>query len=307
MSEPHLATLSIVVPSWNVRELVLDSLAALREARGRGCEVIVVDDASTDGSADAVAQAHPDVVLVRSAHNRGYAAATNAGAARATRAHLLLLNADTVVEAGALDTLLGFLAGAPDYGACAPRLVDPGGATQRACMRFPSLRTPLFFGTPLERWWPDSAELARYFYADLDHERDADVEQPPAAALLLRTAEFRALGGLDERMALFFNDVDLCKRLAARGRRIRFLAGARVRHHRGASTRQLPDFAGRWHADRLVYYRKHHGALAGPWVKLCTSAAWLDHVARTLARRRRGESSEPLAPLCRAFGAYLCS
>jgi hypothetical protein len=117
-------------------------------------------------------------------------------------------------------------------------------------MRFPNLWTPLFFSTPLQRWWPESAELERYFYADFDHEHDADVEQPPAAALMMRREEFEALGGLDEDLRLFFNDVDLCRRLARRGRKIRYLAGAPVMHHGGASTRQLSDFAARWHADR---------------------------------------------------------
>jgi GT2 family glycosyltransferase len=307
MSGSDLAALSVVVPAWNTRELLLECLASLEEACEGGAEIVVVDDASTDGSADAVALAFPRVVLVRNPENRGFAAAVNAGVARATREFVLLLNADARVEEGALESMLGFLRNAPGYAACAPRLVGADGATQRSCMRLPSLWTPLFFSTPLQRWWPHSPELERYFYADFDHEHDADVEQPPAAALLLHRAEYLELGGLDERLRLFFNDVDLCLRLARGGRKIRYLAGARVMHHGGASTRQLSDFAARWHADRLAYTRKHHGVLAGLWVKLCTSFTWTDHVVRTLLARARGARAEPLAPLCRAFGAYLRS
>ena len=306
-SRASLADLSVVIPSWNTRERLAHCLRHLADAQRRGVELIVVDDASSDGSAECVAGEFEHVLLLCNEENLGFAASVNRGARRASRRWLLLLNADTEVLPGALETLLAFLASHPEYAAAAPRLLDWDGSTQASCMAFPGWATPLFFGTPLERIWPESRELRRYFLRSFDHRHDADVLQPPAAALLIARKEFSELGGLDESLPLFFNDVDLCRRLAARKRPIRFLADATVRHEKGASTRQLDDFASRWHRDRLTYYRKHHGALAGAWVKLCTTATVFDHLLRGFGRRVLGRRSEPLVPLVRAFGTYLRS
>jgi len=305
------ADLSVVVPSWNARELLRACLGALGRALAAepwpgGVEVIVVDDASSDGSADMVAREYPAVTLLRRATNGGYAVATNAGAARARGAHLLLLNSDAEVGAGDLSELRAALAADPGLGAVAPRLVNADGSTQRACMRFPLLRTALFFGTPLERWFPRSRELERYRARDLDPEQDAQVEQPPAACLLLRRAAWDAAGPLDESLAVFFNDVDLCRRLRSAGWRIGYRARCAVRHHGGGSTRHLADFVPRWHADRLAYYRKHHGRLGALLVKLCAAWTFADWAARNLARRlRRAPAAEPLLPMTRAFAHLL--
>ncbi len=115
------------------------------------------------------------------------------------------------------------------------------------------------------------------------------------------------MGGLDERLPLFFNDVDLCLRLARAGRPIRLLTEAEVVHHGGASTSQLDDFAARWHRDRLAYYRKHHGWAAGVWVKACTTFAWVDHVLRGCVCRLRGQPSDAFLPLFRAYRGFLFS
>lgn len=302
-----LERLGVVVTSWNTRELLDACLCSLAGARSGGAQVVVVDDASSDGSAELVQDTYPGVTLIKCEQSLGYAAATNRGARASDREYVLLLNADTQVRPGALEVMLTFLEQHPGYGAAAPRLLNPDGTTQHACMDFPSLATPWFFGTPVERWSPKSAELERYFMTGFDYQGDADVPQPPAAALMLPKAVWDELGGFDEDLPLFFGDVDLCKRLRARGRAVRFLAGSQVMHHCGASTRQLPDFVSLWHRDRLAYYRKHHGRAAGWWVKTCTAFAWADHVLSSFRRRLRGESAEPLYPLCRSFGAFLLS
>src|SRR5262249_161093 len=118
-------------------------------------EIIVVDNGSADGSADAIA-AIPGVALVRNAENRGYSAGNNQGARRATGRGVCLLNSDTEVRPGALDQLVEFLATHPRHGAVAPKLVDPDGSVQRACMRFPGLATALCFDSAIGRFPPGS-------------------------------------------------------------------------------------------------------------------------------------------------------
>lgn len=103
-----------------------------------------------------------------------------------------------------------------------------------------------------------------------DHRHSRDVEQPPGACLVLRTEEYLAMGGFDTDMSLFFNDVDLCRRLRSRGRRIRYLSEVEVMHHEGASTRaQRADRRNMlWMQNRAAYYRKNHGPLAERWLRV---------------------------------------
>ncbi|MBK8974699.1 MAG: glycosyltransferase family 2 protein [Planctomycetes bacterium] len=261
--------LSVVVLSWNTRELTLACLRALfAEAPRHTREVIVVDNGSEDGSADAIAAAFPQVRLECNADNRGYSGGNNQGAALARGEFLCLLNSDTEVRAGALDALVDWLVEHPEYAMAAPRLVHPDGRVQTACMRFPGLLTAACFDTWLGRFWPGSWIDRRYHMRDFDHLSSRDVDQPPGACCVMLTAEYRDGGGLDERLWLFFNDVDLCRRLWRRGRRIRYVAEAEVMHHVGASTRGFRKFVVMWHRNRLAYYRKHYGPLVLPYLRL---------------------------------------
>ena len=285
MSPP---VLSVVVLSWNTQALTLACLQALAADRGRHTrEVIVVDNGSSDGSADAIAAAFPDVRLVRNADNRLYAAANNQGAALARGEFVCTLNSDTEVRPGALDLLVDFLRAHPGHAAAAPRLSDPDGSVQRACHRFPTLATALCFDSWWGRWWPGSRVEARYRMHDFDHVHDRDVDQPPGACCVVRMADWRALGGFDETLSLFYNDVDLCKRLWRAGRRIRYVAGAEVMHHRGASTKNLARMLVLWHRNRLAYYRKHYGAGGAVWVRVCMRLRVWEEWLAIGARNRR--------------------
>ncbi|MCB9876040.1 MAG: glycosyltransferase family 2 protein [Planctomycetes bacterium] len=286
MSTP---VLSVVVLSWNTKDLTLACLGALfGEQPKHAREVIVVDNGSHDGSADAIAQRHPQVVLLRNPDNRLYAGGNNQGAAVAKGEFVVTLNSDTEVRPGALDALVDFLREHPDHGAVAPRLSDPDGSVQHACQRFPTLLTALCYDSWWGTFWPGRGIVDRYLMRDFDHLTSRDVDQPPGACCMLRTADWRELGGFDEQLALFYNDVDLCKRIWQRGQKIRYLAEAEVMHHRGASTRNFAKMLVIWHKNRLSYYRKHYGALGAFWVRLCVRLRiWEEW--RKIGRRNRGD------------------
>lgn len=305
MSAAAFDQVSVVIVSWNVRDHLSRALTALVPAEVQGLEVLVVDNGSADGSAEMVEEDFPWVQLLRNQSNTLFAPAVNQGAALTERPWLLLLNPDCVLECEALLSLVEFLAAHPTYGAAAPLLTDGDGQPEPGIMAAPAFLSPLFFGTPLERWMPESAELQRWFCRGIDFSVEQDVPQPPAACLLLRRSTWDALGGMDPELALFFNDADLCLRLIQGGQTIRLLSGQRAVHHTGSSTRQLSDFAAHWHRDRLRYHRKHFGFWAGPLVKLCTAWAVMDLLLVGALRRLRGKPAEPALPLLRAFGRFV--
>jgi len=279
-------TLSVVILSWNTRELTLACLRALHADQGvHSREIVVVDNGSDDGSAAAVA-AFDDVVLLRNAENVGYAAGNNQGAARARGKYLCLLNSDTEVAAGALDRLVDFLANNGDYGAVAPKLVNPDGTVQRACMRFPGLCTALCYDNFLAKFPPGSWIDRRYYMRDFDHLDSRDVDQPPGACFMMRRQEYLDRGGFDTDLWLFFNDVDLCRRLWKDGRRIRYSVDAEVVHHGGASTKRYNRVVVAWFRNRIAYYRKHYGPLAVPYLHAILRLRALEEWLRAGSRHR---------------------
>lgn len=294
MSTP---VLSVVVLSWNTQALTLACLGALfAESPRHPREVIVVDNGSHDGSAEAIAAAFPQVRLVRNKDNRLYAAGNNQGVALATGEFVCTLNSDTEVRCGALDRLVDFLREHQAHGAVAPRLSDPDGSVQRACQRFPTLLSALCFDSWWGTFWPGSWVQRRYLMQDFDHLSSRDVDQPPGAVFLMRRAEWNGLGGFDEQLALFYNDVDLCKRLWANGRRIHYLAEAEVMHHRGASTKNFAKMLVIWHKNRLAYYGKHYGWIGRAWVRLCVRLR-IREERHKIERRTQGDPGRRQAEL----------
>jgi GT2 family glycosyltransferase len=296
--------LSVVVLSWNTREILRACLAALlRDAPSEPREVLVVDNASADGSADMVARDFPSVRLLRNAENELYARGNNAGARAATGRYVCLLNSDTEVRPGALESLVRFLEQHAAYAAVAPQLVNPDGSVQHACTRLPTLLDPLWEATALGSFPPGSWLSRRHHMADFDHVHSRDVAQPPGACFVMRRAEFLELGGFDPTLSLFFNDVDLCRSLRQRGRKIRYLADAVVLHHGGVSTRECQQRARSlyWFKNREAYYLKNHGRLAAQWVRAVVGLWALECDLRIrLGPRPAGAKRAALADL-RAF------
>ena len=286
----------MVVLSWNTKDLVRECLEALEKDGFPGSrEVILVDQASTDGSASMVESEFPWVRLVRAEKNLGYAGGNNLGAERARGRWLCLLGSDTRVRPGALEGLVSFLERNEDYGAAAPMLVNPGGTVQRSCMNFPGVFTALTFDNIFSRFPPGKWIQDRYYMRGFEHLEARDVDQPPGTCLVLFRTEFRAMGGMDPALFLFFNDVDLCRRLRLAGRKIRYLPSSVVEHRGGASTARYGRMAVQWQLDRLAYYRKWYGKWVGPLLKLLVlERAWEEKLA---LRRRHTHPEERKAAL----------
>ena len=300
--------LSVVIPSWNTLELTRTCLEFLERAEKPETEVIIVENGSEDGSREMIEREWPQHTLVVNEKNEGFAKGSNQGMARATGEFVFLLNTDTEVAPDAIRLMLEFLEGHPEYGAVAPKLIHPDGRVQPTVQAFPTCKTALWFATPLERWFPDSKEMRRYYMRDWDQESTRDADQPPAAALLLRKSVLDEIGLFDESLWLFYNDTDLSLRMAKAGWKTRYLAEAQVVHHVGASTSKFGRFIPVWNANRLAFYRKHYGWRGNLTIKGAVTWSFLDFAwIQTWRRLRRKSNAEPLADLWREYKAFMAS
>lgn len=272
--------IDVVVVSYNRRELLLECCRSVLEALPTA-QVIVVDNASDDGSANAVRDQLPAVELIDAGANLGFARAVNLGAARGTAPMILLLNSDARIGAGAAELLHDALLTDPDGAGAGPLLRDSSGALELSVGRTMTLRNELVFkilGT-LHRGGrgPATAWLERR------HARRRDVESLSAACLLLRRQAFEQAEGMDERFFLYAEDVDLCTRLAAAGWHFVFVPDATVTHVRGASAELDAESTERvYRASQLAFYRKHHSAGAVAALRLFLMGRYL--AAALLAR-----------------------
>ena len=250
--------LSIVIVSYNAREDLERCLASLHEAPPAAShEMIVVDNASSDGSADA-ARRSPGVQVIDAGGNLGFARANNIGIRASRGVNVLLLNNDTIVPPGAIDRLLAELDAEPDVAVVGPRLVD---GNRRAELSFGRMIGPL-----------NEFRQKRLLRRSGTVEKMTRQRQYPdwvsGGCLLVRRADADAVGGLDERFFLYAEDVDFCAAIRARGRRILFTPDVEVVHLRGRSGATAPA-ATREHYRRsqLAFYEKHHPGWA-PLLKL---------------------------------------
>lgn len=244
--------LSVVLVSYNDRARLgraLDSVVAA--AAGIPHEILVADNASTDGSAGFVAAAYPSVTLIRSRENAGFSKANNRAAAASRGVDLAFLNTDVVVRPGAFQALLAELDGHPGTGACGPALETPRGGFQ---VSFGGRRT---FG----REMLDKVLLNGLTARRLARRRERrEVEWVSGAFLVVRRSDFEAAGGFDEDFFLYYEDIDLCARLRAAGRRVVYVPAAAALHEGGAVTSARPLRSRyEYRRSQLLYYRKHNG------------------------------------------------
>ena len=286
---------SVVVVAHNSGVDLARCVASVRrevDRRGEGLDVVIVDNASVDGAAEGLA-AEPGVTVLRNDDNRGFGPAVNQGWRRARGQRVLLLNPDARLREGSLDPLLGALDADPAVALAAPRLFLADGRVQESPRNFYDLAAVLARRTPFGR-------LARGRVAARRHlppgDRPADVDWVTGAAMLLDRDAVPERGPFDERYFLYFEDVDLCRRLAAQGRSVRFAPDAAVDHDfAGGSRRQVP-----W--NPLLW---HHLRSAGQYAVAWSGGWWRSRWWRFAARRVLGVAAQGAALIALAGGLGL--
>jgi GT2 family glycosyltransferase len=254
-------TLSIIIVSWNVRDLLRACLASLPLADS-DVEVIVVDSASSDGTPAMVAAEFPAARLFASASNLGYTGGNNLGLAQAGGRYLFVLNPDTELRPGALEALRAYLDTHPRVGAAGPLVLRTDGTPQSTRRRFPNLGLAFFESTWLQRLAP-RAWMRRYYAEDLPAGEPAAVDWVVGAALFVRRAAYEQVGGLDEGFFMYSEELDWQRRIRAAGWEVHHVPAACVVHHEAGSSVQVPAATHiRFNTSKVRYYRKYHGAAA---------------------------------------------
>ncbi|RJR31389.1 MAG: glycosyltransferase family 2 protein [Candidatus Latescibacterota bacterium] len=282
--------LDIVIVNWNTGEQLRACLDSISAADKRGYDllrVVVVDNASTDGSADGLERAGLPLALLRNDRNRGFAAACNAGVSGSAADYLLFLNPDTRLFADSLSYAVSFMELPENRGAglAGVRLVDGSGSEAPSCSRFPTLGSLLSKSLGLHRL--SRRLFPTYALPPGGTGEGGEVDYVTGAFFLARREVFEALGGFDERFFVYFEETDFARRMRARGWTCRHLGGASAYHRGGGASEQAGAerlfYAA---ASRILYARKHFGpAAAGVYVAAALTLEPAFRVAGSLVPR----------------------
>jgi GT2 family glycosyltransferase len=253
--------ISVVIVGWNAKhylELCLESLASAPPRRSM--EIIVVDNASADGSAEMIEARFPQVKLIRSSENLGFAKGNNVAIREAQGRYIALVNPDAIVFDGCLDALADFLDQNPKVGNVGPRVLNPDMTLQSTCRRFPTLWNNFCSSTGLATKFKNSRLFAGEHMLYFPHDRTLPVDVLVGCFSMIRREAFNEVGLLDENLFMYGDDVDWCRRCWKAGWQVVFFPGAKAIHDRGKTTAPYPvRFAVAQQKSILYYWRKHHG------------------------------------------------
>lgn len=253
---------SIVIVSWNTRDILRNCLASIARETQFSHEVIVVDNASTDGTPDMVASDFPDTILIANAKNVGFAAANNQGLEIAQGARLLLLNPDTIILDGAIDSMVGWLDAHPDVGCVGCQVWENEETIQHTCFAEPgplNLAIGEFGLQRLARWIP---MFGRPEYTGWDRKNLREVDVVSGMFMLVPRSVFEKVGALDEAFFIYSEEADWCRRIRDAGWRCVFAPVARILHLEGGS-KSTTQIKSRMYVQlqksKKIYLEKHYG------------------------------------------------
>jgi GT2 family glycosyltransferase len=256
---------TIVIVNYESYPELRDCLASLTADADAGHEIVVVDHVSREGAADALSREFPFVRLLRVPANEGFAAGVNRGARGAQTPFLLLLNPDSIVDAGLVDRLSEWMHDRPDVGVVGPRLLNADGSVQGSARRFPDVTTVLAGRSSwLTRVLPRNPLSRRNLPAvEAMPGHPMDVDWISGACMMIRRAAFEQVAGMDEGFFLYWEDADFCRRLKSAGWRTMYVPKAGAMHIGGRSSRHAADASlEAFHASAYRLYSKHAGAAA---------------------------------------------
>jgi len=299
--------ISVVIVAWNAKRYLEMCLESLETAPPRrSMEVLVVDNASGDGTAEMIETKFPWAKLIKSDENLGFAKGNNVAIRQCQGRHVTLVNPDVKVFPGCLDALADFLDQNSKVGFVGPRVLNPDMTLQSSCRRFPTLWNNLCSTTGLASAFKKSRFFAGEHMFYFPHDRILAVDVLVGCFIMVRRETLEAVGLMDEGFYMYGDDVDWCRRCWKAGWQVVFYPGAQAIHDRGAITAPYPvRFAVAQQRSVLYYWKKYHGA-AGLWG--IRSILFFRYVFRYLfellcrttgaSRARQGETRAQVVAAC---------
>lgn len=259
-----MTKVSVIIVTWNNEEDIVactDSVITnSNEHPELKVELIIIDNNSSDSTYDKLRKLnYSNLYVNKNNENLGYTKAVNQGIKFSTGDYVLLLNPDTFLKGKVISQLTEFLKNNDSYGACTPLLLNEDGTYQYSIRNFPTYWSMYCEFYLFAYIFPKSRLFGNWKMKYFDFTKDSDVNQPMSAALLIKKSILDVIGVMDERFEMFFNDVDLCKRLIDSGKKIRFITGPKVLHKKGTSVyKDRIRMIKVWNKDCLRYFEKHH-------------------------------------------------
>jgi len=254
-------TLSVIIVTWNGKRYALECLASLHQGESAlPFEIIVVDNASTDGTPEAIREQYPDVQLVRNEANLGFAKANNIGMAKSRGKFVALVNSDVVLPPGCLEKMVQYLEENPGIGVLGPKMLSPNGSIGQSVMRLPTVWNTICSSLGLHRVLPDSKLFGGFLMDGYPYNKVDDVEVLTGWFWMVPRVALQQVGGLDEQFFMYGEDIDWCQRFLKAGWRVVFYSDAEALHYGAASSSEAPTrFYVEMRRANLQYFRKHHG------------------------------------------------
>jgi GT2 family glycosyltransferase len=273
--------LSIIIVTWNARKYMHDCLKSIKEQQmDLSMEIIVVDNASSDGTAALVREEFPDVTLMENECNLGFARGNNVGIRISKGKYLFLVNPDVIVLPGCLQRLASHLAADPSVGVVGPRMLGPDRKVSRSTMRFPTPWNALCRALALDSLFKRSKLFGGYLMSDFQHDTTADVEILNGWFWAANRDAVERVGLLNEELFMYGDDLDWCHRFYQAGYRAVYCADAEAIHYGGGTTARAPAY---FYVERqranIQYWKTYHGGFA---VAIYIGTVWLNEAARIL-------------------------
>jgi len=252
-------TLSIIIVSWNVLKDLCNCLDSIKN-NPPSCsyEVILIDNASTDNTVEIIKKKFTDIITIKNNVNRGFAATNNQGIKISKGELILFLNPDTITHPKSIDSLVDFLKENPEVGACAPLILNEDGSIQYSIRNFPTFRAALYRFTILKYLRIFKKHYRKWRYKHFCYDQLQKVNQLMGAAMLIRKTVLDQCGYFDENFFMYYEEVDLCKRIIDSGWNIVYLPHSKITHLGGKSSDQIPAKKQILAmCSMLCYFKKH--------------------------------------------------
>src|SRR5690625_4788335 len=280
----HIMDVSILIVNYNTVELTIRAIESVyRSETTYQYELILIDNASSDGSVERIGTIFPDLKLIANEDNVGFAIANNQGMRIAQGRYVLLLNSDTEIESDTLQVMMDYMDRHPDVGASGCKVLLPDGSLDKACKRgFPTPSASLYHMSGLSRIFPKNPRFNQYQLGHLSPEESYEVDSLVGAFMVVRQATIDEVGLLDELFFMYGEDIDWCYRIKEAGWKIVYYPQTKIMHYKGASSRKKPlKIIYEFHRAMWLFHHKHYAkkysfvfngiVYSGIYAKLCLS------------------------------------